>query len=319
MGNKLLYLSDKYRANDNYKIIRDGIYNNRVDSKIDIFDADTGERLFEPLHNKTVIAGSALTAMKLFNLDRHVLDATPTYDIALGLDNGGKSSTPSSGGDKPIGKPTSVVLPSWKGGGTGGLKPGSTNPFGFGGQDNNSDGKPDAWDIDGDGKPDLFDTDGDGIPDAIDTDGDGKPDKSITGMDTNSDGKPDAWDIDGDGIPDVFDTDKDGIPDAIDTNKDGKPDAWDTNGDGKPDMWDTNKDGKPDAIDTDGDGKPDLFDTDGDGIPDSKDTDGDGLFDGDEIIMNLDPLKADTKGDGVKDGERKLEYTFKSNTSCIPE
>lgn len=93
MGNKLLYLSDKYRANDNYKIIRDGIYNNRVDSKIDIFDADTGERLFEPLCNKTVIAGSALTAMKLFNLDRHVLDATPTYDIALGLNEAGSGTT----------------------------------------------------------------------------------------------------------------------------------------------------------------------------------------------------------------------------------
>ena len=162
------------------------------------------------------------TSFKAIN---EIIQRLNYWNGLLGLDNGGKSSTPSSGGDKPIGKPTSVVPPSWKGGGTGGLKPGSTNPFGFGGKDNNADGKPDAWDIDGDGKPDLFDTDGDGIPDAIDTDGDGKPDKSITGIDTNGDGKPDAWDIDGDGIPDVFDTDKDGIPDAIDTNKDGKPDA----------------------------------------------------------------------------------------------
>ena len=45
------------------------------------------------MHNKTVIAGSALTAMKLFNLDRNVLDNTPTYDTTLGLDNGANGST----------------------------------------------------------------------------------------------------------------------------------------------------------------------------------------------------------------------------------
>lgn len=66
--------------------------------------------------------------------------------------------------------------------------------------------------------------------------------------------------------------------------------------------------------DTDGDGLTDLYEGSNSRTSQTeKDTDGDGLFDGDEIIMNLDPLKADTKGDGVKDGERKLEYTFKNN------
>ena len=66
--------------------------------------------------------------------------------------------------------------------------------------------------------------------------------------------------------------------------------------------------------DTDGDGLTDLYEGSNSRTSQTeKDTDGDGLFDGDEIIMNLDPLKADTKGDGVKDGERKLEYTFKKN------
>lgn len=68
-----------------------------------------------------------------------------------------------------------------------------------------------------------------------------------------------------------------------------------------------------------------LQDTDGDGLTDlyeasisrtsqtEKDTDGDGLNDGDEIIMELNPIEEDSKGDGVKDGQRALEYTYKNN------
>lgn len=66
--------------------------------------------------------------------------------------------------------------------------------------------------------------------------------------------------------------------------------------------------------DTDGDGLTDLYEGSNSRTSQTeKDTDGDGLYDGDEIIMNLDPLVADSKGDGLKDGERKLEYTFKNN------
>ena len=77
---KIKYLKDHIAVDDEYRI------NNpkRIDSKIEFFNDATGERIWEPLHNKTVIAGSAITAMKLFNLDRNVLDATPTYDKSIG-------------------------------------------------------------------------------------------------------------------------------------------------------------------------------------------------------------------------------------------
>lgn len=80
--NKPLYLSDNYRPNDNYSFCSTP---GRISSKVEFYN-DSGELIWEPLHNKTVIAGSALTAMKLFDLDRNVLDATPTYDIVLNLD-----------------------------------------------------------------------------------------------------------------------------------------------------------------------------------------------------------------------------------------
>ena len=85
---RLLYLNDTTRANDEYKFD-----DNRITSKVEFFN-DSGERIWEPLHNKTVIAGSALTAMKLFDLDRSALNNTPTYEDMLGgLDNGITSNT----------------------------------------------------------------------------------------------------------------------------------------------------------------------------------------------------------------------------------
>ena len=85
-----MYLHDRIRPHDDdaWRI------NNpqRIQSKVEFFN-DRGERIWEPLHNKTVIAGAALTAMKLFNLDRSRLDNTPTYDTEMGLDEGASGST----------------------------------------------------------------------------------------------------------------------------------------------------------------------------------------------------------------------------------
>ena len=83
--NKVKYLSDNYRPNEKYKITRENTQ--RVNSKIEFFNDETGERIWEPLHNKTVIAGSAFTAMKLLNLDRNILEAPPTYDLTLAYNN----------------------------------------------------------------------------------------------------------------------------------------------------------------------------------------------------------------------------------------
>lgn len=75
-----------------------------------------------------------------------------------------------------------------------------------------------------------------------------------------------------------------------------------------------NSDYKIACKDTDGDGLADIYEASYSGTSQTeKDTDGDGLYDGDEIIMKLDPTKADSKGDGLKDGERKFDYTFKKD------
>lgn len=92
---EIRYLKDYNRPNDEYKLGKNGILlptKERVNSKINIYNDVTGEMIYEG-HNKTVIAGSAITAMKLFNLDRNVLDNTPTYDKILELDNGADGTT----------------------------------------------------------------------------------------------------------------------------------------------------------------------------------------------------------------------------------
>lgn len=91
---EIRYLKDYNRPNDEYKLNKGLLIPNpqRVNSKVNIYNDVTGELIFEG-HNKTVIAGSALTAMKLFNLDRNCLDATPTYDTVMGLDSGANGTT----------------------------------------------------------------------------------------------------------------------------------------------------------------------------------------------------------------------------------
>lgn len=70
--------------------------------------------------------------------------------------------------------------------------------------------------------------------------------------------------------------------------------------------------------DSDSDGLTDIYEsTYSKTSSTSKDTDGDGLYDGDEIILGYDPLKADSKSDGVKDGNRESDYTFTSDNVTI--
>jgi hypothetical protein len=82
---KLLYVSDNSKIKEELDLAYGG--ESRINTKIQFFDDDTGEEIWEPLHNKTVIAGSALLAMKMFDLDRSFLNNTPTYDSVLRLDD----------------------------------------------------------------------------------------------------------------------------------------------------------------------------------------------------------------------------------------
>jgi len=83
--NKTFYINDTCRANENTQLLIHG--GATINSKIEMYDDATGELIFEPLHNRTVIAGAGLTLQKLFNLDNGVLDNTPTYDQVLQLDD----------------------------------------------------------------------------------------------------------------------------------------------------------------------------------------------------------------------------------------
>ena len=89
MSSKLLYLNERIRQRDKFKIENP----QRFNSKIEIYNEANGELIWEPLHNKTVIAGAALTMMKLFNFDRSVLQNTPTYDTELDLISGANGTT----------------------------------------------------------------------------------------------------------------------------------------------------------------------------------------------------------------------------------
>ena len=89
MSKYIKYLSDRVSSEDAYRIehMADAALHGGIKSKIEIRDESTGELVWEPLHNKTVISGGILLAQKLFNLDRSVLLLTPTYDDELDLDN----------------------------------------------------------------------------------------------------------------------------------------------------------------------------------------------------------------------------------------
>jgi hypothetical protein len=147
--------------------------------------------------------------------------------------------------------------------------------------DQNNDGAIDDFiDTDGDGVSDVladdplppFDTDSDGTPDAleVDSDGDGLSDAVESG----------GLDMDGDGRLDEFlDADNDGVDDGVEVIALG---LQDTDGDGLPDYRDLDSDGdgltdlqEGGAMDADGDGVADALvasnarpDMNGDGTPD---------------------------------------------------
>lgn len=86
---RLLYIKDNCRNNDMIRI-NGGNY---IDSVIRFINDDSGEDIFEPIHNRTVIAGAGFTLQKLFNLDKSVLNNTPTYDEVLELDDASSLSS----------------------------------------------------------------------------------------------------------------------------------------------------------------------------------------------------------------------------------
>jgi hypothetical protein len=91
--NEFRYYTDRARINEDHAIKYDKNGNLRVSSELKFYNDETGEMIWEPLHNRTVIAGSALMAMKLFELDRSCLNNTPTYDTELELDDAATASS----------------------------------------------------------------------------------------------------------------------------------------------------------------------------------------------------------------------------------
>ncbi|MBX2858254.1 MAG: OmpA family protein [Cellvibrionaceae bacterium] len=200
------------------------------------------------------------------------------------------------------------------------------------GEDSNSNGIDDAWDVsltngndrNSDGIDDLLfgDTDGDGLLDSLDLDADSdgivdSVESQIPGVvDSDRDGIVDDFsDSDGDGVDDGVDqaaqpvnTDNSGLPDFQDLDADGdglddrresgSPAGFDSDGDGLlDDRSDSDGDGLADVVDPSQDGAqvPPLPDTDGDGDADyvDVDSDNDGYGDADE--------DGDFNGDGIPD------------------
>ena len=89
MSNKILYIKDGCRYNETLLNVSGG---RSLYSTLRFIDDTTGEDIFEPLHNRTVIAGAGFTLQKVFGLDRSCLDNTPTYDSVLGLDDAATNS-----------------------------------------------------------------------------------------------------------------------------------------------------------------------------------------------------------------------------------
>jgi hypothetical protein len=194
------------------------------------------------------------------------------------------------------------------------------------GNDSDSDGIDDAFDVDALGGGDV---NHDGIADSgmlPDSDGDGAAD--LADVDSDDDGILDSregtpvalTDTDGDGIADLrdLDSDNDGISDVleaglIDTNGDSQMDAGqtrtdmprDTDGDGVPDFRDLASGGFLTGTDSDEDGIRDVVDAAPQVFGTFVDRDGDGVADAQDLDLDNDGIpnaadgSDDTDGDGL--------------------
>lgn len=176
-------------------------------------------------------------------------------------------------------------------------------------RDSDSDGTPDYLDTDSDNDtlPDNLegnasgnDADSDGIDDAFDVD-------TLGGGDVNQDGIADSGilrDTDGDGAPDLLDVDSD--DDGILDSFEGTPASLtDTDGDGIPDSrdLDSDNDGMSDVIEAG------LIDSDGDSLMDAgqtrtsipRDTDGDNVPDFRDVSTPTFVSGTDSDEDGIRD------------------
>ena len=99
MSNQFRYYRDSVKTHDMHKISYDKHNYSTIGSSISVYNDDTGELIFEDLHNRTVIAGSALLAQKVCGLDPSFLNNTPSYNSVLGVDN-----------DAPVGSFPSVEI-----------------------------------------------------------------------------------------------------------------------------------------------------------------------------------------------------------------
>ena len=81
----VFYIKDSCRKKEHVHIVGGPL--TTLYSQIRAYNDESGEEIFKPAHNRTVIAGGGLTLQKLFGLDKGCLDNTPTYDSVLGLDD----------------------------------------------------------------------------------------------------------------------------------------------------------------------------------------------------------------------------------------
>lgn len=193
--------------------------------------------------------------------------------------------------------------------------------------DTDSDGLPDATEIQQLTDPKRVDTDGDGLSDGseytdhntsatkTDTDSDRLPDgdevqlyeTSPTTPDTDADGLPDAGEIrQYQTSPTVSDSDSDNLSDGDEIDIGTNPVEPDTDGDGLSDGTETKLGFGPLTTDTDSDRLSDGIEYNTYGTdPTSSDTDSDGLSDAEEVQLGTAPTTADSDSDGLEDGTER--------------
>jgi cell wall-associated NlpC family hydrolase len=166
-----------------------------------------------------------------------------------------------------------------------GPAPASTEP------DADTDGAPDAFEMEKGTNPQAADSDLDGLTDGYEFDHGLNP----LSLDTDGDGLSDAFEVRLGSDPLKADTDGDGLGDAEEYALGRDPAHGVALG----------PDGQPlpvDITDTDSDGLSNVFEASLGTDINLADTDADGIGDAEEQGRGLDPTKADTDGDGILDG-----------------